>query len=390
MRVKTLDIENFRNAENIRIEPGCSLNILVGENAQGKTSILEALWMLATTRSFRSKRDCEMIRRGCDLATVCAEISGDRRDNTHIWLRLHTTERKSVRVNGAARSRAFDLVGQMLAVFFGSGEMEIVVGEPSARRRYLDLTLSQIWPKYCIDLAHYKRVVEQRNRLLKEIRERPRMESGLEAWTEQLVRYGAPLAERRREFLKRLAPKASAYHEMISEGREALDVHYRPDVPIEHATTTSEIEAALRREFERVVSDEIRRGTTLAGPHHDDVSFEIGGAPARAFGSQGQNRTVTLSLKLAELELMEEEAGEPPILLLDDVFSDLDDIRRRKLLEISTGRCQTFLTCTSTRSIGQDLLSTATVYRVRGGVVLPSSSGEFPALLGAEDSKPVA
>jgi DNA replication and repair protein RecF len=286
-----------------------------------------------------------------------------------LGLRLAASERKQTRVNGVLRTRAFDLVGQLLAVFFGSGELDIVAGEPSARRRFLDLSLSQVWPKYCLDLAHYKRVLEHRNRLLKEIRERPRADSGLDAWNEQLARYGAPMMERRKEFLERLAPKAAKHHFDISQKREELRVTYRPNVPVADLGTADGTAASFLDEIERRTAEEVTRGTTLVGPHRDDLELLIGSEGARAFGSQGQKRTVALALKLAELELMQEVAGEPPVLLLDDVFSDLDGQRRRSLLENAAGRCQTFLTCTSTRSLSEEILSGAHVFEVQGGSV---------------------
>jgi DNA replication and repair protein RecF len=243
-----------------------------------------------------------------------------------------------------------------------------VSGEPSLRRRYLNMEISQISPKYVFDLAGYKKALEQRNRLLKELKERPSQNSGLDAWSEQIVQYGSPLIEKRRFFLQRLAPLADEIHRDLTDGRESLIINYLPSVPLPEEDAA--VPDAFRQEIARVGAEELRRGITLVGPQRDEVQFVINGMDARIFGSMGQVRTVVLSLKLAQFRLMEDYVGEQPVLLLDDVMSDLDDRRRSKLLEWIQRKCQTFVTCTSLRSFPEEILSQASIFGIKGGMVV--------------------
>jgi DNA replication and repair protein RecF len=380
MRLSELRLRAFRNYESLELHPGEGLNVFVGENAQGKSNLLEAIHLLATTRSLRASRESEMVRRDgsgmAEMATISAEVLRERETDAALEVTVFPTDKKSVRVNGARRPRVIELLGQLNAVFFGAIDLAIVHGDPSVRRRYLNIEISQISPKYVFDLASYKKVLEQRNRLLKEMRERPYRDIGLDAWNEQMFRHGAPLVEKRRFFVERLAPIADEIHRDLTDGAESLEVRYLPSVTLPAEEASPAYEKAFRSEVERVAQEEIRRGVTLVGPQRDDMQFLINGMDARTFASQGQQRTVVLALKLAEYRLMEEYVGEPPILLLDDVMSDLDDRRRAHLLEWIRSRGQTFLTCTSTRSIPPETLAAARVYRVTAGSVSALSQAE--------------
>jgi DNA replication and repair protein RecF len=377
MRVRRLNLASFRNYRELDFRPGSGLNILHGGNAQGKSNILEALWLLATTRSLRASRESELILQGEETAHVCAEIDREREGEVDLQVSVFQTDKKSVRINGAKRGRVVELLGQFNAVYFGSIDLRIISGEPAERRHYLNVEISQISPRYVFDLARYKRVLEQRNRLLRDLRERPRppSESGLEAWNEQLVMHGAPLYDRRRFYVERLSPLADLIHRELTDGRESLKLEYVPSIPLPPAGRDSEqaaIEAVrgeFRRRLEQTAEDELRRGTTLLGPQRDDLSLLVNGAEARIYGSQGQQRTVALALKLAEFRLVEDFVGEPPVLLLDDVMSDLDDARRNHLLAWIRRRCQAFLTCTSLRGFPAEMLAEANTYSVCAGVV---------------------
>ncbi|HLJ54798.1 MAG TPA: DNA replication/repair protein RecF, partial [Chthonomonadaceae bacterium] len=347
MRVCRLQLTNFRNYRELELTPGERLNIFYGQNAQGKTNILEALSLLATTRSLRATRESELILRDAESGSVTAEIDREREGEVELQVAVFQGDKKMVRVNGLRRPRVLELLGQFNAVFFGSIDLNIVTGEPSDRRHYLNVEISQLSPRYVYDLGHYKRVLEQRNRLLRDLRDRPRPseESGLAAWNEQLVRYGAPLFEKRRFFIERLAPIADRIHRELTDGAEGLTLQYAPSVPLprvgaaavvrdqgpeeRYATAASaslpggsadssgepppvsgaETEAiadAMRKQLDAVRADEARRGTTLLGPQRDDLCFFIDGAEARIYGSQGQQRTVALALKLAEFQLIED------------------------------------------------------------------------------------
>ncbi len=415
MRVCQLKLSGFRNYPELEMTPGEGLNILHGANAQGKSNVLEALSLLATTRSFRAGRESEMIFRDSEMAHVTAEVSREREGDAELQVSVFQGDKKAVRVNGLKRGRVVDLLGQFNAVFFGSLDLPIVTGEPSTRRHYLNVEISQISPRYVYDLGHYKRVLEQRNRLLRDLRERPRppTEVGLDIWNAQLIQYGSPLFEKRRFYIERLAPLADQIHRELTDGNEGLEVRYLPSIPLPRCgepetvresspearylaqmrseaesdtasppqtrpdsplSATDAIANAFRRALEGVGADEARRGTTLLGPQRDDLLFLINGHDARIYGSQGQQRTVVLALKLAEFQLIEDYVGEPPVMLLDDVMSDLDDARRKHLLRWVRRRCQTFLTCTNLRSFPREILDEATTFRVVAGTVTPDAS----------------
>lgn len=428
MRICHLKLSRFRNYTNLDFTPGESLNILYGSNAQGKSNILEAVSLLATTRSLRAGRESELILRGSEMAHVTAEIDREREGDVELQVSVFEGDKKAVRINGLKRPRVIDLLGQFNAVFFGSIDLAIVTGEPSDRRHYLNIEISQISPRYVYDLGHYKRILGQRNRLLRDLRDRPRPpdESGLDAWNEQLVLHGAPLFEKRRFYIDRLAPLADQIHREITDGKEGLEIRYVPSItlppevsPVRTSQTPPRLSApaavqesskedrylavaqeeageetkeivestsagvlygaeaiaeAFREQLRQIASEEARRGTTLIGPQRDDLGFFINGADARIYGSQGQQRTVALALKLAEFRLIEEYVGEPPVMLLDDVMSDLDDARRKHLLTWVRRRCQTFITCTNLRSFPKEILAEAATFQVTAGTVTPDAN----------------
>ncbi len=415
MRVCCLKLNGFRNYRELELTPGDGLNILHGANAQGKSNILEALSLLATTRSFRAGRESEMIFKDLEMSHVTAEISREREGDAELQVSVFQGDKKAVRVNGLKRGRVVDLLGEFNAVFFGSLDLPIVTGEPSSRRHYLNVEISQISPRYIYDLGHYKRVLEQRNRLLRDLRDRPRppAEVGLDVWNAQLIQFGSPLFEKRRFYIERLAPLADQIHRELTDGKEGLEVRYLPSITLPRCTqpdsvreaspeekylttmrseaesatptpqqtrsesalsATESIENAFKLALDAVGHDEARRGTTLLGPQRDDISFFIDGVDARIYGSQGQQRTVVLALKLAEHQLIEDYVGETPVMLLDDVMSDLDDARRKHLLDWVRRRGQTFLTCTNLRSFPKEILDEATTFRVVAGTVMPDVS----------------
>jgi DNA replication and repair protein RecF len=410
MRVCQLKLNAFRNYRELELNPGAGLNILHGENAQGKTNVLEAISLLATTRSLRAGRESELILRDAEMAHVIAEVDREREGDAELQVSVFQGDKKVVRVNGMKRERVLDLLGQFNAIFFGSIDLAIVSGEPTDRRHYLNVEISQISPRYVYDLGHYKRILAHRNRLLRDLRDRPRHpgDCGLDVWNEQLVTYGSRLLDKRRFYIERLTPLADRAHRELTDGKESLEVRYvpsfplPPEVPVNSVVKESSREeqylAAAQEESEKappppaapltgaeaiaqkfreqleVVSlEEARRGTTLVGPQRDDLSFLINGAEARIYGSQGQQRTVVLALKMAEFQLIQDFVGEPPVMLLDDVMSDLDDARRKHLLSWVRGRCQTFLTCTNLRSFPKEILADACIFRVNNGTVTPDT-----------------
>ena len=379
MHITSLKLEHFRNYEALRIEPGTGLNIFVGRNAQGKSNLLESLYLLATSKSSRAGKDVELIGFGQAGTRVTADVVRDRSSDIEIEMALSLSEKKSARINGVRHTRLSEVIGQLNAVLFDSGDLEIIRGEPSVRRRFLDLEIAQTSPRYVLALGSYRKTLEQRNRLLRDLRDgrAPRTaRESLPAWSAGLAQHGALLIERRRLFLERLAQLARDTHQTLSDGRDDLVVSYLPSFPLDGLTGAEGIQARFGEELASVAAEEAARGTTARGPQRDDIAFLVNGADCRLFGSQGQQRTVALSLKLAERQLIEELVGEPPLLLLDDVLSDLDDARRSLLFDLTArAGSQTFLSCTNLRAFSPAVLERAAVYEVTAGEAVLAVKG---------------
>ncbi len=373
MHVTSLNLENFRNYGTLRIEPGNGLNIFVGRNAQGKSNLLESLYILATSKSSRAGKDVELVRFGQPSARIVADVVREKTGDIEIEMSLSQTEKKAARINGVRHTRLSEVIGQLNAVLFDSGDLEIIRGEPSVRRRFLDLEIAQTSPRYVLALGSYRKTLEQRNRLLRDLRDGRvpgAARDSLPAWNEGLAQHGARLIERRRLFLERLAQLASETHRTLSDERDDLRVTYLPSFAIDGLTEASAIQGRFLEELALVAGEEAARGTTARGPQRDDIAFLVNGQDCRLFGSQGQQRTVALSLKLAERQLIEELVGEPPLLLLDDVLSDLDDARRGLLFDLTArAGSQTFLSCTNLRAFAPAVLERAAVYSVTNGEV---------------------
>lgn len=369
MLVRRLELKDFRNYGSLLLVPEPGLNVLVGENAQGKSNILEAIYLLATTKSFRAAREAETIRVGASEASVCGEIVEASGLCRELQLTVAHGDRKTARINGARAEHAIELLGLLRAVFFGALDLRLVTGEPAVRRRYMDLAISQTTPAYCRELAAFRRVLAHRNNVLKQLRMEWRPDTGLEVWSAQMAHYGSRLIFRRLAFAGELSELAARAHGELSGGLETLAVRYISSPSWSGFAERQAFEASFLRSLRRAEQEEIRRGTSLMGPQRDELRFEIGGLDARSCGSQGQQRTAVLGLKLAEMEFMERQGGDTPVMLLDDVMSDLDDERRARLLEHVQGRCQVFLTTTSLRGFPDALLREAAVFDVRAGKV---------------------
>ena len=374
MQVSRLELTDFRNYERLEFTPGTGLNVLVGPNAQGKTNVLEALYALATTKSHRTSRDTELVRFGAPLARVSAEVQklGDISNDLELAIGAGGvgTSGKLVKLGGSKQPRLTDLLGHLNAVLFASTDLDIVRGEPDERRRFLNYEISQLSPRYALALAAYRKALEGRNRLLKDFKHGQGDVASLEAWTGPVIEHGAKLIERRQAWLTRLTALAAPIHESLTGGLETLEVVYQASFPLTEASTVEAFAAALKN----VRREETARGVTTLGPQRDDLTFRIGPPggtllDARTYGSQGQQRTVALALRLAERQLIEETVGEPPIVLLDDVLSDLDEARRNQIFALSlTGGGQTFLTTTDLGPIPLDAVRNARVVTVRQGV----------------------
>lgn len=338
MVIKNLTLSNFRNyeAETFVFDEG--LNVLTGRNAQGKTNCAEAVFYLCTGAPLRIRHDRQLIRRGETCARISAQVMA-RFGMLSLEAAIFENKRELF-LNGNRITRAADFVGNMNCVFFSPGELRLIQDGPDERRRFLNLSISQTSREYCTALARYQRILDQRNNLLKE-RDVSLVSETLSVWDEQLAAYAARIVRHRRRYLKQLSPLACDAHAYLTDGAEMLRLEMDGRYPEEE----SEICEKLLKEFSAARERDMRLGFTSVGPHRDDIRIYIDDADARGYASQGQARTAALSLKLAETEIFRSLAGEAPVLILDDVMSELDLPRRKKLLD-RVKDIQCILTCT--------------------------------------------
>ena len=338
MQIKKLFLQNFRNYETETFEFTDGLNVLFGKNAQGKTNCAEAVFYLCTGTSLRIRHDKQLIKVGAETATLTADAK-NRYGNVSVSASITETKRE-IRVNGSKIAKNADLMGHINSVFFSPGELRLIQDGPDERRRFMNVSISQTSPTYYTALLRYNKILDQRNALLKN-HDISLVLDTLPVWDEQLCKYASVIVKKRTEFLQKLAPYAEELHAYLSDNAETL--HLAPDKRYEG--TEEEIAEILQKKLANNYEKDLRLGFTTVGPHRDDISVTIGGMDAKAYASQGQQRTVALSLKLAEVQIFKEISGEYPVLILDDVMSELDLRRRKKLLEKIQG-VQTLLTCT--------------------------------------------
>ncbi len=355
MYIQSLELTNFRNYEALQLSFSEGTNIFYGDNAQGKTNILESLYMISTTKSHRGVKDKDLIRFGQDEAHIRTVFIKDGIDY-QVDMHLRKNKSKVIAINGQRIRRAADLVGLLHIVFFSPEDLSIVKDGPAQRRRFMDLELCQLDASYLHNLSHYNKVVDQRNRLLRDIRQFPQMADTLDVWDEQLVAYGTSIIERRKEFMEELAEIVGVLHGKLSGGRETLVVSYEP------SCAAQDLADRIRNARER----DIQMAMTSVGPHRDDFSFVGNGIDLRRFGSQGQQRTCALSLKLSEIELVTRLIGEKPVLMLDDVLSELDS-RRQNYLMTTIGGIQTMITCTGLDEFVNNRFEIDRVFEIEGG-----------------------
>ncbi|MBX3111258.1 MAG: DNA replication/repair protein RecF [Fimbriimonadaceae bacterium] len=345
--------QDFRNLGAVVLNADRGVNLIVGPNAQGKTNLLEGLYLLSTGRLLRGSREAQAVRHGELRAGVEADLAPH---GTTIRVGIEPGTRKRALVNGVALPRAADLIGRLPSVSFSSQDLAVVSGEPADRRHLLDTELSQVYPAYLKHLTIYKRALEQRNALLRRAQESYVDSTAFEVWEDQLAHHGEAMRGHRSAWVAELAGLASERHAVLGDG-EVLSLSYRPND-----------EGDLANALASGRGHDVHRGSTGVGPHRDDLNIFVGGAEARHFGSQGQQRTAVVAIKLAVLALAVRTFGFPPMLLLDDIFSDLDDRRRAHLMEVAfDAGGQVFVTCTEAEQAGAKLLRTAKVFRVRSG-----------------------
>ncbi len=354
MIIKSLELQDYRNYDTLNLAFDRGTNILYGDNAQGKTNILEAIYVSATTKSHMGSKDRDIVNFHKEEAHIRTFLEKDGVE-TRVDMHLRKSKSKGIAIDGQKIKKAADLLGICNVVFFSPEDLGIIKDGPAERRRFVDMELCQLDSFYLYNLNHYNKIVNQRNKLLKDL-------YTLNIWDSQLVSFGSKVIERRRLFAEQLNEIIYDIHKRLSGDREEISVRYEPDVEIE------EFEKKLQCSQEK----DIKLKQTTVGPHRDDFSFLIEDVDIRKFGSQGQQRTAALSLKLSEIELVKKLTKDTPILLLDDVLSELDSNRQNYLLS-SIKDIQTIITCTGLEEFVNNRFEINRVYKVTGGVVeIPS------------------
>ena len=357
MKIKSLKLKNFRNYDLLNLEFDDATNIFYGDNAQGKTNILEALYLAGTTKSHRGTKDRDMIQFEKDEShlEMMVEKNGI---NYQIDMHLKKNSPKGIAINKMPIRKASELFGIVNIVFFSPEDLNIIKNGPAERRRFVDLELSQLDKVYLNDLSNYNKIVNQRNHLLKEIDFNKNALATLDVWDMQLIHYGNRIIERRKEFIEQVNEIVSNIHYKLTGGREELKLIYEP------SNGNFSFEQAIERNKEK----DMRLKSTSVGPHRDDICFMVKNLDIRRFGSQGQQRTAALSLKLSEIELVKRIIKDKPVLLLDDVLSELDKHRQNYLLD-SIGDIQTLITCTGVEDFVNNRFSINKIFHVQNGQV---------------------
>ena len=368
MIIKSLELSDYRNYESLLINFDKGTNILYGDNAQGKTNILEAIYMSATTKSHKLSKDKEIIRFGNQEAHIRTIIEKDDIE-TRVDMHLRSSKSKGIAIDGVKIKKAAELMGLTKIVFFSPEDLSIIKNGPAERRRFIDIELCQLDNFYLYNLNNYNKIVNQRNNLLKNLFVNPELKDTLSIWDKQLISYGSKIIERRKQFVDQLNEIIASIHSNLSGEKEKLRLIYEPNVDIESYASS------LENSHDR----DIKLKQTTIGPHRDDISFNVISESTnnieidiRKYGSQGQQRTAALSLKLSEIELVKKITKDTPILLLDDVLSELDSNRQNFLLN-SIGNIQTIITCTGLDEFVNNRFEVNKVFKVTNGNVSEAS-----------------
>ncbi|NLJ88594.1 MAG: DNA replication/repair protein RecF [Epulopiscium sp.] len=362
MYISEIGLYQFRNYDNINIKLHPKLNILYGNNAQGKTNILEAIYICATARSHRTSREKEAIKWEKEEAHIRLFLNKESRIEK-IDFHLNKNGKKYVFINEIPVQKLSNLLGIMNIVMFSPEDLQLIKSGPKERRRFLDIELCQIDKIYLYNLQQYYKVLKQRNHLLKSIHLDKGQEAMLEVWDEQLVYFGEKIIESRRDFVNKISNIASMIHANITSNKENLSIEYSPNVKKE----------IFKDKLKDSLDKDIKTGISSVGPHRDDILFKINNNDVRTYGSQGQQRSVILSLKLAEIDLIKKEINDNPILLLDDVLSELDENRQADLLS-NIDNIQTIITCTGIEDLILKKLHKGFLFHIENGFVEPQDS----------------
>ncbi|NLD19727.1 MAG: DNA replication/repair protein RecF [Clostridiales bacterium] len=362
MYIKSIELNNFRNYENIRVSFNNKINIFLGNNAQGKTNLLEGIYLNAMARSFKTTKDKELIRFGQEYCKIKTSVIVDD-DEQITEIVINSEGKKAVKIDGVKIKKTSELLERVLIIIFSPEDLKIVKDEPEKRRKFIDRELCQIKTGYYNDISNYKKVLKQRNTYLKE---NVIENSVLDIWDYELAKYGSRIIWIRKKFIKKIDKISREIHDKISGGRENLSLKYEAN--IKPSKSPEEMEADFYEILKESRGDDIRNKNTGRGPHKDDMKISADQIDLRKFGSQGQQRTAALSIKLSEIKLIEDETGENPILLLDDVLSELDNDRQRYLLN-SLGKNQMFITTADISGNVIKSIAEGKVYKIVSGEI---------------------
>ncbi len=368
MILTELHLHHFRNYQDLTVHFNPGVNVLIGHNAQGKTNMLEAIYVLSLTKSHRTSNAHELI----NWQEKSALISGTvEKSIGKIPLELQFSSKgKKAKVNHLEQARLSQYVGQLNAILFAPEDLSLVKGSPALRRHFMDREFSQMSSKYLYNAGQYRTLLRQKNKYLKQLKYKQQTDRVLlGVLSDQLAAFGAEVIIARQHFLKHLEGWAADLHQEISLNKESLRLEYVNQLKVNDDTTVEEAYQALFKLYQDNEQREIEQGTTIYGPHRDDIRFLVNNKNVQAFGSQGQQRTTALSVKLAEIDLMKEQTGEYPLLLLDDVLSELDTIRQTHLLTAIQNKVQTFLTTTSLSDVARQLINEPTIFEIEHGTL---------------------
>lgn len=366
MIIKEIELRDFRNYESLNLQFHSKVNIFLGNNAQGKTNLLEGIYISSIGKSFRTQKDSEMVKFNSDFCKI--KVSAEKGEEELVVELFIGKEGKGYKVDGVKLKKTAELLENIYCVVFSPEDLKIVKEEPEKRRRFINTELSQLKPSYYINISNYKKALKQRNALLKEIKFKGNLyefqEDMLEIWDDKLAEYGSKIIHQRMEFIIKLNKISKELHMNITNGSEELKIKYESNVKIEK--NMEDQKKNFKKALKESIKSDLRNGTTGKGPHKDDICLEVNGIDIRRFGSQGQQRTAALSLKLAELKLIKEETNEEAILLLDDVMSELDGQRQNFLIN-SLHDVQLFITTTEISEEVKNALPDGKTFYVENG-----------------------
>ncbi|WP_333589393.1 DNA replication/repair protein RecF [Ligilactobacillus acidipiscis] len=377
MFLQKLQLKNFRNYSEASLNFSPGINVLLGQNAQGKTNLLESIYVLATARSHRTANDRELIRFGNSDADIKGLVHR-RSDDLPLELELGKRGKKA-RVNHLEQAKLSQYIGQLNVILFAPEDLSLVKGSPTGRRRFIDMEFGQIAPRYLHNLTAYRDVLKQRNHYLKSLSMHQTNDRVyLDVLSEQLSSFGGSIIAQRQKFLTDLEKYAQELHLSITQGQEQLSFEYDSKLKDIEDRSEQELQQIMYTQLKTQYEKEIFQGTTLIGPHRDDIKFLINGKNVQTYGSQGQQRTTALSVKLAEIDVMKEQTGEYPLLLLDDVLSELDGQRQTHLLKTIQNKVQTFLTAPAMNDVARNLIKAPKIFTIeKGHVAETTANGEL-------------